>query len=164
MRNFGFANILSNFFFERLQGLSPRFQIPPHGLRDPAQTRWAVVMRQLGGGRVATPYPLDFYHWWQRQIMSIDDYPYAGIDFCGDLDMPLPPGIAYGDIGKESQTHFLSFELFNFFCVFLYIDSKDIFLVSLVHKRRFFHRGFPHFLLFGVKSDVTRTRRHCIHA
>ena len=32
--------------------------------------------------------------------------------------MPLPPGEAYGDIGKESQTHFLIFELFNLFFVF----------------------------------------------
>ena len=72
----------------------------------------------LGGGRVAKPYLEDFFPWWQRQIVAIDDYHYARIDFRNDLDMPLPPGAAYGDIGKESQSHFLSFELFNFFCVF----------------------------------------------
>ena len=66
-------------------------------------------MRRLGGGRVDKPYPTDFFTWWQRQIIAIDEYPYVGIDFCGDLDMPLPPGEAYGDIGNESQTHFLSF-------------------------------------------------------
>ena len=54
--------------------------------------------------------------------------PLCKIDFHGDPDMLLPPGAAYGDIGKESQTHFLIFELF-IFCVFSYIDSKDIFLV-----------------------------------
>ena len=75
-------------------------------------------MHKLGGGRVANPYPTDFFPWWQRQIVTIDDYPYAGRDFHKDPDMPLPLGVAYGDIGKESQTHFLSFELFNFFCVF----------------------------------------------
>ena len=75
-------------------------------------------MHRLGEGRVDNPYLIDLFPWWRRQIVTIDDYPYAGIDFRGDLDMPLPPGAAYGDIGKESQTHFLSFELFNFFCVF----------------------------------------------
>ena len=37
-------------------------------------------------------------------------------------------------------------------------------LHALVQKRGFFHGGFPRFLLFGVKSDVTGTRRRCIHA
>ena len=63
-------------------------------------------MHRLGGGRVANPYPAEFFPWWRRQLIFIDDYPYAGIDFHGDLDMPLPPGAAYGDIGNESQTHF----------------------------------------------------------
>ena len=63
-------------------------------------------MRRLGGGRVANPYLAEFFPWWQRQLITIDDYPYAGIDFCGDTYMPLPPGAAYGDIGIESQTHF----------------------------------------------------------
>ena len=77
-------------------------------------------MHRMGRGRVANPYPADFFPWWWRQIVAIDDYPYAGIDFRGDPDMPLPPGVAYGDIGKESQTHFLSFELFNFFVFLIY--------------------------------------------
>ena len=63
-------------------------------------------MRRLGRGRVDNPYPADLFPWWRRQIIAIGDYPYAGIDFRGDLDMALPLGAAYGDIGKESQTHF----------------------------------------------------------
>jgi len=47
-------------------------------------------MHQLGGGRVATPYPPKFFHWWDRQIMAIYEYPYAGIEFHGDLEMPIP--------------------------------------------------------------------------
>ena len=34
---------------------------------------------------------------------------------------------------------------------------------TLVQKHGFFHGGFPRFLLFGVKSDVTGMRRRCIH-
>ena len=41
--------------------------------------------------------------------------------------MPLPPGAAYGDIGKDSQTHFLSFELFNFFVFFDILTQKTYF-------------------------------------
>ena len=103
VQNFGFSSILGMFFFDHVLGLSPRVDVPLHGVRYPAQQRWADVMRRLGGGRVSNPYPVDFFPWWRRQIVSIDDYPYAGIDFRGDPDMPLPPGAAYGNIGNESQ-------------------------------------------------------------
>ena len=109
VQKFGFGSILSMFFFERVPGLSPRVDIPPHEVRDPTQRRWENVMCRLGRGMVANPYPADFFPFWWRQIIAIDDYPYAGIDFRGDPDMPLPPGAAYGDIGNESQTQFLSF-------------------------------------------------------
>ena len=103
--------------------------VPLHGVRDPAQRRWADAMRRLGGGRVANPYPADFFPWWRRQIVAIDDYPYAGIGFRGDPDMPLPPGLAYGDIGNESRPSlFKFFELFNFFVFSNYMESKYIFL------------------------------------
>ena len=121
VRNFGFDSILSTFFFERVPGLSPRVEIPPHKVQDLAQRRWENVMCRLGRGRVANPYPADFFPWWQRQIIAIDDYPYAGIDFRGDPDMPLPPRAAYGDIGNESQAPlFKFFELFNFLCFLIY--------------------------------------------
>ena len=109
VRNFGFGSILSTFFFECVPGLSPRVDVPPHEVRYMAQRRWADAMCRLGGGRVSNPYPADFFPWWRWQIVVIDDYPYARIDFRGDPDMPLPPGAAYGDIGNESQTLFLSF-------------------------------------------------------
>ena len=95
VRKFGFGNILSTFFFERVLGISPRVDVPPHGVQDPAQQHWEDAMRRLGGGRVSNPYPTDFFPWWWRQKVAIDDYPYAGIDFRGDPDMFLPPGLAY---------------------------------------------------------------------
>jgi hypothetical protein len=117
-RNFGFASILCSFFFERVPGLGPRVEILPRGPHDPAMAWWTEVMRRQGGGRVSTPYNEDFFYWWQRQVISLDDYPYAGIDFRGDPDMPLPPGTAYGDIGMSNV-----FKYFIFF-VFLYNRTK----------------------------------------
>ena len=84
-------------------------------------------MRRLGGGRVANPYLADFFPWWQRQIITIDEYPYAGIDFPGDPDISLPPGVAYGDIGNESQTHFLSFLNYLIFVFFDILTQKTCF-------------------------------------
>ena len=128
---FGFNSILSMFFFERVPGFSPKVDVPLHEVHNPAQWRWANAMHRLGGGRVANPYLEDFFPWWRRQIVAIEDYPYAGIEFWGDPDMPLPPGSAYGDIGNESRPSlFLNFlELFNFFLYFLdYMEAKNMFL------------------------------------
>jgi hypothetical protein len=74
-----------------------------------------------GGGRVATPYNDDFFFWSRRQIIALDDYPYVGIDFKGDLDMPLPLGAAYDTIGKQ-------YFLYISFFVFLYLKEQKKFL------------------------------------
>ena len=34
----------------------------------------------------------------------IEDYAYAGTDFTGDPDLPLPPGGQLGNIGKKQET------------------------------------------------------------
>ena len=65
VQNFGFSRILSTFFFQRVLGLSPKVDVPLHGVRDLAQRRWADAMRKLGGGRVAKPYLADFFSWWR---------------------------------------------------------------------------------------------------
>jgi hypothetical protein len=62
---------------------------------------------------VPTPYNEDFFYWWRRQVISLDDYHHAGIDFRGDLDMPLPPGTADGDIGMSNVLNI------SFFCIFV---------------------------------------------
>ena len=48
--------------------------------------------------------------------------------------MLLPLGAAYGDIGKESQTHFLCFELFNFFVFFDILTQKTCFFGVTTHS------------------------------
>lgn len=79
----------------------PRVKIVPHGPCDLAMAWWTKVMRKQGGGRVPTPYNDEFFFSWSRQVMALEDYPYVGIDFRGDMDMLLPPGSTYGDIGMK---------------------------------------------------------------
>jgi hypothetical protein len=67
-----------------------------------------------------TPYNDYFFFWWGRQIIALDDYPYAGINFRGDPNMLLPPGATYGAIRK------LCFLYISFF-VILYFKRKKIF-------------------------------------
>ena len=44
-----------------------------------------------------------FFQWLNDQILMIEYYAYAGTDFKGDLDLPLPPGGQWGDMGKKQN-------------------------------------------------------------
>ena len=51
----------------------------------------------------------------------VEDYAYAGTDFTGYPDLPLPLGSQWGNIGKKQETlkwmkHFYVFYVFYFLC------------------------------------------------
>ena len=45
-------------------------------------------------------YNDDFYFWWERQLLALEQFPYAGMDFRGDPDLVLPPGGSWGELGN----------------------------------------------------------------
>jgi hypothetical protein len=95
--------------------------MPPHQLREPCLLRWSVVIQHLGGGCILYAHDDDFFKWWERQIITIDDYPYEGIKFSHDPDMHVPPGGVLGEIGKK----FFQFSrLFNFYFVLIILKQK----------------------------------------
>lgn len=115
-KNFRYGTILCS-FFEKVPGLHPRVLASISSPRDPQMGRWADLMKCLGGGDVLrTAFDDEFFSWWEQQIIVVDNYPYAGMDFRGDSDLVLPPNAAWGKIGN----HFLSFyqSLRFFFYVF----------------------------------------------
>jgi hypothetical protein len=100
-RNFGFGTILCSFFFERVPSFSPRVVVRGHLASFPAVCRWAVLLPRQGGGRTVESFDDDFFAWLSRQIPVIEDYPYAGIDFSRDPEIPVPPGEERGEMGKS---------------------------------------------------------------
>ena len=59
-------------------------------------------MKRLGGRDVPrTNFYDEFFAWWDQQIIAVDDYPYASMDFQGDPELVLPPNVAWGDIGNN---------------------------------------------------------------
>jgi hypothetical protein len=74
--------------------------------------RWCQLMAR----HVARPiikYDDTFFDWLQPQMLMVDDYAYAGLDFQGDLDLVLPEDAQWGDLGKK-YTHFLFLNVFEF--------------------------------------------------
>ena len=59
-------------------------------------------------------YDDDFYSWWERKVPALEQFPYAGLDFQGDPDLVLPPGGAWGEMGK----YFLFFIIIKFLWIF----------------------------------------------
>ena len=55
-----------------------------------------------GGGKLKFGDP--FFRLLRNQILMVEDYAYVGTDFHGDIDLPLPPGSQWGDIGKKQET------------------------------------------------------------
>ena len=99
MNNFGYRKILCSFIFERVHGLRPKVLSTISSPRDPQMGRWADLMKRLGGGEVPrTTFDDEFFLWWEQQIIAVEDYPYAGMDFQRDLDLVLLEDAAWGAI------------------------------------------------------------------
>ena len=91
---------MCTFFFEKVPALRPRVVVSISTPRDPRMGQWVDLMKRLGGGEVPRiAFDDDFFTWWDQQIITIDDYPYARLDF-RDPNLALPPTTAWGDIGK----------------------------------------------------------------
>jgi hypothetical protein len=59
-------------------------------------------------------YDDTFFDWLQPQLLMVDDYAYARLNFQGDPDLVLLEDAQWGDLGKK-YTHFP----FKCFCEFL---------------------------------------------
>jgi hypothetical protein len=57
-------------------------------------------------------YGPTFFQRLRDQLIMIEDYAYDGADFYGDLDLALPEGAHWGDIGKKLIFHYIYFLAF----------------------------------------------------
>ena len=92
VKQFAYGSIVVSFFLERI----PLFQIQRAVVadplpREPRMARWAALMPRGGGGQEMSWQP-KFFIWLHRQLIVIQDWPYAGTSFMGDPDLPLPEG------------------------------------------------------------------------
>ena len=71
--------------------------------RDPHMLRLVEIMDRTSGGTAKVKFKVSFFRWLRYQILMIEDYAYTWTDFKGNLDLPLPPGAQWGDIGKKQN-------------------------------------------------------------
>jgi len=122
LKTFGYGAIVVSFGLERIPMLIPQHLTVVVGHpREPRLMRWVAVMaRHPDEGTEVIRFKPEFFQWLEHQVFSIQDFPYAGIDFRGDPDMALPPGEQWDDSGN----HFQHFPNVNFY-YFLYRLKTD---------------------------------------
>ena len=75
--------------------------LPDPSSMEPRMERWTSLMpRTETGGRDVFSYDTGFFAWWQMQVLVIEDFPYAGMDFRGDENLALPEGMQWDVSGK----------------------------------------------------------------
>ena len=91
-----------SFGLERVPMLVPQHLTVGAGLpRESKLMRWVAIMaRHLEEGTEVVRFTPEYFHWLANQVFAVQDFPYAGVDFCGDPDMGLPPGEQWDDSGK----------------------------------------------------------------
>jgi hypothetical protein len=96
-----------SFFLERVPLLRLQVEWNLPAPRDPRMLRWCQLMARHVAGPIIK-YDDTFFDWLQPQMLMVDDYAYAGLDFRGDPDLVLPEDAQWGELGKK-YTHFFSF-------------------------------------------------------
>ena len=90
-KQFGYGSILACFFFQRVPHMRSWAAMPSFTARDPAMLKWSGLLVRLGG-RCQPHFSEDFFSFLDQDILIVDDYGYAGIDFHNDPDLVLPEG------------------------------------------------------------------------
>jgi hypothetical protein len=108
LKQFGYGSILVSFFLERVPHLWRQVEWGIPAPRDPRMKRWCDLMARHVAGPIIK-YNDAFFDWLRPQILMIDDYAYASLEFWGDPDLALPEGFQWGDLGKKDILFFIVF-------------------------------------------------------
>ena len=60
-------------------------------------------MARIGETRGRVKFGDPFFQWLRDHLLIVEDYAYAGTNFRGDPDLPLPPIAQWGDTGKKQK-------------------------------------------------------------
>jgi hypothetical protein len=100
LKQFGYRSLLVLFFLERVPLLRLQVDWGLPAPQDSRMLRWCNLMARHVVGPIIK-YNDSFFDWLRPQMLMIDDYAYAGLDFRGDLDLALPKDAQWGDLGKK---------------------------------------------------------------
>jgi hypothetical protein len=117
-KQFGYGSILVPLILERVPAMRLQTMAvdPPGSSGDEGQSMGSH--HATWGWRPPHSWGAFFRDWLDQQEIFVEDWPYAGMDFRNDPDMPLPPGEQWDDAGMT----LCLFEFFNVFDFFMYMS------------------------------------------
>ena len=63
--------------------------------------KWCQMILREGGGRVGCFFTEELLEQWCWLLVVIEEYPYVGMNYHGDLEMPRLIGQAWGRAGMH---------------------------------------------------------------
>jgi hypothetical protein len=112
-KQFGYGSFLVSFFLERIPQMQPQVVLAVRPVDEPWMERWTSLSPRLVS-ESEFHFTGDFFSWLRQQFLWIEDFPYAGVDFSGSMDLIMPEGEDWDESGKR-----LSCTLSSFFFMFL---------------------------------------------
>jgi hypothetical protein len=100
LKHFGYGSLLVSFFLERAPLLRLQVDWGLLAAQDSRMLRWCNLMAQHIE-RPIIKYNDSFFDWLRPQMLMIDDYTYANLDFQGDPNLVLPEDAQWGDLGEK---------------------------------------------------------------
>jgi hypothetical protein len=78
--------------------------------------RWTSLSPRLGNEPSTFHFTADFFAWWRRQLVVIEDFPYVGVDFRGSADLVLPEETQWDASGTKDHNLVTIFFFLYVFC------------------------------------------------
>jgi hypothetical protein len=100
-KQFGYGSFLVLFFLEWVSQMQPQVALISHPMTESHMERWTSLSPRLGNHPPTCRFTVDFFVWWRRQLVVIEDFPYAGVYFIGSTDLVLPKGIQWDASGMK---------------------------------------------------------------
>jgi hypothetical protein len=88
--------------------------------------RWTSLSPRLGNEPSTFRFTVDFFTWWKRQLVVIEDFPYARVDFGGSANLVLPEGIQWDALGTKLTLPRIFFFIFYIVFYLYNEESKNI--------------------------------------
>jgi hypothetical protein len=89
---------------------------------DPHMERCTILSLRLGNEPSVFRFTIDFFAWWRRQLVVIEDFLYVGVEFRGSADLVLLEGTKWDASGTKDHNLVKMY----FFICFVFYDEGSV--------------------------------------
>jgi len=134
-KQFGYDSFLVSLFLERIPQMHLQIVLIAQLTTEPHMERWTSLSPILGNEASTFNFTTDFFTWWIRKLIIIQDFPYAEVDFWGSVDLVLLEGIDW-DVSSTKPNlvmYFWFYILYYFMCTKLPCDHCKVTMTLLCY-------------------------------